>query len=109
MLKKVVEELIHRLSKIGKLPVCNLRGDRAPHICGICFPLCWRCTSIIASFLLSHHILVLWIEINSVIALLLCVPTVIDGTLQYYFYIESTNFRRIWTGILAGVGIAFLT
>jgi len=108
MFKKVTEGLIYRSLNIGKLPVCNLRADRAPHICGLCFPFCWRCTSIIAGFLLSNNTLVLWIEMNFFIALFLCIPTVIDGTLQYYLKIESTNFRRIWTGLLAGIGLSFV-
>lgn len=38
-------------------------------------------------------------------AILLILPTAIDGVLQYFFDIESNNTRRIWSGLLAGVGL----
>lgn len=37
------------LGKVGKVPLCNERADRAPCFLGKCFILCWRCTSIIGS------------------------------------------------------------
>ena len=43
-----------------------------------------------------------------VIALLLLAPTTIDGVRQYGFGKESTNARRISTGILAGAGLFIL-
>lgn len=30
-------------------------------------------------------------------------PLLIDGTLQYFGYFQSTNIRRLLTGILAGI------
>lgn len=38
----------------------------------------------------------------------LIVPLALDGTLQYFGFFESTNIRRLSTGILAGIGIATL-
>ena len=43
-----------------------------------------------------------------VIALLLISPTTIDGVRQYGFSKESTNARRIFTGMLAGAGLFIL-
>jgi uncharacterized membrane protein len=88
-------------------PVCNLRRDRAPVICGICFPLCWRCTAILAGFLATRFSLPR--ELNgphAILPLFLVFPCGVDGVLQYFLGIESTNKRRIASGLLAGIGFA---
>jgi len=36
------------------------------------------------------------------------IPTAINGINQYQFGIESTNKKRILTGLLCGIGIYFL-
>lgn len=105
---KFTTGLTYRLLSIGRRPICNLHYDRAPHWRGICFPLCWRCTSIIISFEVSHYMLAFSVNVNLLPALFLCLPMTIDGIGQYFFHKESTNMRRIWTGVLAGIGLAFL-
>lgn len=42
------------------------------------------------------------------VSLLLIVPLVIDGGWQYVKKRESTNNRRLVTGILAGIGTDFI-
>lgn len=42
------------------------------------------------------------------VSLLLIMPLVIDGGWQYVMKRESTNNRRLVTGILAGVGTDFI-
>jgi uncharacterized membrane protein len=91
---------------IGEKPLCNQRPDRAPHIFGYCFPLCWRCTSLIMGYIAgsalqagAYHIM---------FSILCCLPAFIDSVLQYKFNKESTNIRRIITGGLAGLGIGGL-
>ncbi len=39
------------------------------------------------------------------IAILLIVPLAVDWIIQEYFGIESNNYRRLITGILAGFGV----
>lgn len=95
--------------RIGKEPLCNGRPERAPHIGSFCFPLCWRCTAIslgaiaMGFFNLSYcfyHPLV-----GTIVALGLAMPCLADGLLQKYAKKESTNIRRILTGLLAGIGM----
>lgn len=101
---------------LGKKPLCNGKPERAPHIKGFCFPLCWRCLSISLSVLtssvfisfykkyLSQHCII--ISISSIILIL---PCLIDGFRQYFLNKESRNCRRIFTGVLAGIGLAALS
>lgn len=35
-------------------------------------------------------------------------PAMMDGALQYFFGINSSNTRRIVTGLLAGLGICLI-
>lgn len=104
------------VSRLGKAPLCNGRADRAPHICGKCFILCWRCTSLIFTMLLCSflcwaltgdlHLELKPCEIAYAMALIL--PTAVDGVLQYAFHIESTNIRRIVFGVISGIGLWLL-
>ncbi|HBI02686.1 MAG TPA: hypothetical protein DDY49_01480, partial [Paenibacillaceae bacterium] len=41
-------------------------------------------------------------------AVVLLVPLTLDGVFQYLNYWESTNIRRLLTGILAGFGTIFI-
>lgn len=96
----------------GKYPICNKRPERAPHIAGFCFPLCWRCLSIAFGIIIST-ILICLIKIEKdmihILTLcILCIPCLIDGLLQYKTTYLSSNFKRCVTGLLAGFGIRFI-
>ena len=94
---------------LGKMPLCNLKVERGFYIGSFCFPLCVRCTAIIIGILVpviiniftrkkqKARILYLWF--------IFIIPCLIDGLLQYLFFIESTNIRRLIFGLLSGIGI----
>lgn len=51
------------------------------------------------------------IEVNNellIINIILMIPMILDGSLQYFMGIESTNFRRGITGGLFGVAVAII-
>ena len=85
-----------------QFPLCNKKPERAPHIYGHTFILCWRCTGliigacfgIIARLILGNF---------SQIYYLLLLPVAIDGGLQYIFRIMSNNPRRFITGFVGGL------
>lgn len=72
---------------------------------GRAFVVCWRCTAITAAMFVrfqNHH---LWLDpIFLILAFLLLLPCAVDGIRQYVLGIESTNTKRILTGLLAGYG-----
>lgn len=43
-----------RLPLLGEKPICNARKDSAPHFRNYCFPLCWRCSGVLFSFLILN-------------------------------------------------------
>jgi uncharacterized membrane protein len=88
--------------------------NRAPRIGQYCFPLCWRCTAIISGILLTDKIFhqnffydlnIYFIYLS---AFIIISPAVIDSINQYFRRIESTNFRRISTGMLCGAGMQMI-
>jgi len=93
--------------KFGKVPLCNEIPDRAPHIGGFCFPLCWRCTMIDAGLLLGA-LVCLFIYPGTTIGLasgILVFPCIVDGLLQTHTSYESSNAKRIVFGFVAGFGM----
>lgn len=101
--------LLNRLKHIGEIPLCNGISSRAPHIFGFCFPLCYRCSAIIIVFLCTLYYGRQYKKRYSFWLYLLCMlPMIIDGCLQTFLYIESTNMRRILTGSLFGYGIGMI-
>ena len=101
-----------RIALLGKVPLCNLVKERGFFINGFCFPFCVRCTAIILCIVITIIIIqVLKIRLNKrailfgIIFLLFCL---IDGLMQYCFGIESTNVRRLITGIFCGIGTGVL-
>ena len=108
MIAQLFTELHARLNAFGHRPICNLRADRAPCIGSFCFPLCWRCTSIIFVFFVANRFLPGSANRFLLLGVMLCAPAVIDAVLQYWGKLESTTFRRVTTGVLAGIGLVLV-
>ena len=73
------------------------------------FPLCARCTGIMAGYPIGFLLVLLLNATNAwVIGFCLNVPLYIDGILQANGIRESTNWRRLVTGMLSGAGQTLL-
>jgi uncharacterized membrane protein len=97
---KLIMIFVQRIKLFGRLPLCNMHYERAPHLGHFCFPLCWRCSSILMGIIIGKLV---HFDINIYYACLLQIPIIIDGYLQYKHVIVSTNIRRIVTGFLSGL------
>lgn len=95
-----------RIANFGNVPLCNGKPSRGIFIGDFCLPICARCFSMVVfSFLFYFLTLKGKIKrMSNISCILFILPLVIDGTLQYVFNIESTNFRRILTGMFFGLG-----
>lgn len=108
-IRRLMQVATIRWQHLFVLPVCNLRADRAPVVCGICFPLCWRCTAIILGMMVVRTGGLAELAASPLATgVLLVTPCGIDGALQYGWGVESTNLRRIVFGLLAGCGLALI-
>jgi len=86
---------------------CHRRPDRSFYFYGHKIPICARCTGILLGYLIGIALLASF-SIRSVLICLLILPTVVDGYGQLIGKWGSTNIRRLFTGIAAGVGIIYL-
>lgn len=91
------------LMTVGQISGCHRRPDRSFFFRGRQFPVCARCTGVfigecisICSFRLIHVPLTL--------PLLFCACMFLDWFIQYMGWKESTNWRRLITGLLGGYG-----
>lgn len=97
----------------GRKPFCNGKPETAPHIGTFCFPICWRCLSIIIGAIIitifSHVALLQELLTDkwavSLVAGGLILPCFLDGVFSYFSSYNSKNSIRIMTGILCGIGL----
>jgi uncharacterized membrane protein len=94
------------LRHLGRRPLCNGLAHRAPRGRLFVFPLCYRCCGLIIGALLGALIVREGSQRLS-LAVLLAIPAFVDGVAQKISKIESTNFRRLLTGILLGLGLHY--
>ena len=101
-----------RLMKIGAATGCHQLNERSFSAFGYQFPVCARCTGlaagqlfgIIASFFLLNKN-ILFLDVPAVLSLLFLG---IDGLGQHFHKWESTNIRRLITGLLCGFFVIVL-
>lgn len=68
-------------------------------------PICARCVGAGIGSLLGVLAYIVWGLIPWEASLLLIIPMSLDWTIQSHLGIESTNARRLLTGVLGGFGI----
>lgn len=99
------------INKIYKwLPIimlCHCRDDRSFHTNGLRHPVCARCEGITIGFLVGLVSAAI-IRLPVKILFLLLLPLVLDGTIQKVTSYESTNIRRLITGLLYGYALSSL-
>ena len=92
------------LMKIGAMSGCHQRPDRSFFMGKYQFPVCARCTGILAGHVIG--IILAFIQTCSwEIGILLSIPMILDGSTQYLHWRESNQILRFLTGISGGVGV----
>ena len=89
---------------LGHKAGCHQRADRSFFWRGFQFPLCARCTGLLVSYIISLPMYLIFGG-NLWICIFLMAVMFVDWFLQYLKIRESTNLRRIITGICGGYGI----
>lgn len=88
-----------------QIVACHRKPERSFFYKGKQFPVCARCTGISLGYLVIPMVTFNLFTISIFWCLVLLIPTYIDGFSQAFLKnYESTNFRRVVTGILAGIG-----
>lgn len=87
---------------------CHRKPERSFFWKGKQFPVCARCTGIHLGYLSFPLFTFNVLTFNPLLTLALIIPTVIDGLTQAYYNRTSTNWLRVSTGLMAGVGMMSL-
>ena len=95
------------LMRIGAL-TCHQIYERSFTLKGYQFPVCARCTGIFLGNIIGILLSIMKFRISIKICVLLIFIMACDGFLQLFKIKESTNIRRFFTGILAGMGYIFI-
>lgn len=83
---------------------CHRKPERSFFWKGKQFPVCARCTGIHLGYFTFPLFLFNLFTLNIWWTIALILPTYIDGCIQSFFNRESTNFYRVTTGLMAGIG-----
>lgn len=94
--------------KLGAL-TCHQMYERSFNYKGYQFPVCARCTGIFVGNIIGIFLYIINIKTSIITGLVLILIMIIDGLLQLFNIKDSTNIRRLITGVLAGVGYISLT
>ncbi|WP_209625347.1 DUF2085 domain-containing protein [Methanobacterium petrolearium] len=92
--------------------ICHRIPERTFKIKGHCFPVCSRCTGFyIGSFfyyIIAYFVYVEYTIFLIFLAILMTMPSLLDGFTQLIELRESNNILRLLTGLIGGVGLAIL-
>lgn len=93
--------------EIGAKMGCHQRPDRSFFISNYQFPICTRCVGVVVSTVITY-VICIYKKARLIPGLILCIPMIIDGGIQYLGIKESTNIRRLITGLLGGAGLTMI-
>ena len=97
----VIGVFYHTCFSAARILGCHQRPDRSFFICGKQFPVCARCTGVFLGECIGIICYRLF-QLPSVLLLTFCGLMFLDWLMQYLKVRESTNMRRLITGLLCG-------
>ena len=86
---------------------CHCRDDRSFYYKGRKFPICARCTGELVGIVIGT-LFFIFFQPKFLILLFVLIPMILDGSIQMLTTYESTNLRRLVTGVLFGYGLVTL-
>ena len=103
-LRKALIDIYCKLFILGHRAGCHQRPDRSFFIKSYQFPICARCTGVLIGYLIAPIVFLLWGS-RCFKSAFVCLIMLLDWLIQFFGIKESTNIRRLMTGILGGYGI----
>ena len=96
-----------KLMRFGDRIGCHQKPERSFFFKGYQFPVCARCTGVIIGEVIAI-ICLFFLALKWWFSLLFLIPMGIDWGLQYLKILESSNYRRLITGLLGGFGLTYI-
>lgn len=87
---------------------CHCKAERSFYYHGKKFPICARCTGQLVGMVIAIVCYGIIRPYSAMSWIVFLIPLILDGTIQKVTTYESTNLRRLWTGILFGYGLLSL-
>ncbi len=92
--------------------ICHRIPERTFNINGHYFPVCSRCTGFyIGAFSYFIYVYFFYVQYTTsliILAILMIIPSLLDGFTQLVRFRYSNNMLRLLTGLIGGVGLAIL-
>lgn len=104
-MSKLRQKVLEWIRILGNNSGCHQRADRSFFYKGKQFPVCARCTGVFFGQIIAIILPFLHISITIPKAIFLLTIMGIDWSLQNFRLLTSTNTRRVFTGVLGGIGI----
>ena len=96
-----------QLMRPGRSSGCHQMPERSFFIRGKQFPVCARCTGVMIGNIAAYVMFFLY-AIPQEICILGCATMFLDWFVQYIGIRESTNVRRLVTGMIGGLSLTTL-
>lgn len=103
-IKAFIRQLYYQSLILGHRSGCHQLPNRSFFWKSYQFPICARCTGAFIGYCLAIPVYFI-IRYNYIICFLFCLIMFADWFVQYLKIRESTNIRRLLTGILGGFGV----
>ena len=94
--------------EFGQRMGCHQKPERSFFYKGYQFPVCARCTGVVIGEIIAILILIFEIRFNIISCLFLLFIMGIDWFIQFINVLQSTNKRRLITGICGGMGLTYI-
>jgi uncharacterized membrane protein len=104
-MSKLRLSVLSLLQEIGDRSGCHQMPERSFHINGYTFPVCARCTGVFLGQLLAVVVFLCGLKCPWYIAASLLALMGLDWLIQQLGIRESTNLRRLITGLCGGYGL----
>ena len=101
---KLWETILNIFNFIGDNSGCHQMSNRSFTIKGYTFPICARCTGVFVGQFLSILLLLFGTISNVWLSIMFAGIMLLDWSMQSLGILQSTNLRRLITGVLGGLG-----
>lgn len=102
---KMWKSVLRSIQEIGDRSGCHQLPERSFKINSYTLPVCARCTGVFIGQLMAVALFLFGIQCPWLLAVFLLALMGFDWMLQHLGIKQSTNFRRLFTGICGGFGL----
>lgn len=104
-MSRLWQDFLVIIRTLGNNSGCHQMADHSFFYKGKQFPVCARCTGVFIGQVLAIIFMSIAFVVNPIISISILLIMGADWFVQYIGLLESTNTRRLITGLLGGFGL----